>query len=109
MTYDGDPDSVWSAEGKDVWVCYDLGGLRALDSVQIMWNKGDVRQAKYEILVSPTAKPFTSVFDGLSSGKAANEFETTKMPAETGTKCTVCQNIVQGQYRRGNRGQLERN
>lgn len=96
MTYDGDPDSVWSAEGKDVWVCYDLGGLCSLDSVQIMWNKGDARQAKYEILVSSDGETFTSVFDGLSSGKAANEFETTKMPAETGTSARYVKILCKG-------------
>lgn len=77
FSYDGDIDSVWSAEGTDVWVCYDLGTVK-ISEVQIMWNKGDARRAKYEILVSDDGESFVSVFDGLASGQS-NDYETTQI------------------------------
>lgn len=97
MTFDGDVDSVWSAEGTDVWVCYDLGQSYSVDNVQIMWNKGDARQAKYEIFVSEDGETFTSVFDGLASGKAVNEFEITPVGKAARYVKVLCKGNVAGE------------
>lgn len=98
MTYDGDIDSVWSAEGTDVWVCYDLGSVCTLDHTEIMWNKGDVRQQKYEILVSQDGETFESIYDGLASGTAVNEYETTKLGgAEARYVKVLCKGNIAGE------------
>jgi hypothetical protein len=67
-TLDGDLRTRWSAEGDGQWIQYDLGVPQTVDRVLIAWHQGDLRQARFDIEVSPDAATWRQVFSGRSSG-----------------------------------------
>lgn len=74
---DGNKNTVWSAEGENEWICYDLGEVKSVGAVYVMWNKADVRKAKFEVLLSEDNENYASVFDGESAGNVKDDFEKT--------------------------------
>ena len=71
FSYDGNENTVWSAEGENKWICYDLGEVKDVSKASIMWNKGDARKAYFKVYLSDDNENFTLVFDGESSGTNA--------------------------------------
>lgn len=71
FTLDGEivPDNRWAAEGKGVWIQYDLGTLCSVDSAAIAWYKGGERKSNFEIAVSENGYSYTTVFSGESGGE----------------------------------------
>jgi hypothetical protein len=82
-TLDGNLGTRWSANGDGQWIRYDLGSAQAVSSVDIAWYKGNLRAAKFDILTSPDASTWTTVFNGMSSGASTN-FETYSFGSSTG-------------------------
>lgn len=71
FSYDGNESTVWSAEGKNRWICYDLGEKQNIGRISVMWNKGDVRKTYYKVYISDDSENFSLVYDGESSGTNA--------------------------------------
>lgn len=68
-TLDSNPDTLWSCQGVGLTLTYDLGEVKELDRIEIMWNKGSLRKEAFKLYVSDDNKNFTKVFDGEASGK----------------------------------------
>src|SRR6266516_3278786 len=68
-TLDNTLATRWSAQGDGQWIRYDLGGLAAIDHVDIAWYVGDTRIAYFDIQVSLDTVTWTKVFSGQSSGQ----------------------------------------
>lgn len=98
LSYDGNPDTVWSAEGEGVYVCYDLGAVTPIQKVSIMWNKGDVRQQYFEIHLSDDGVNFRQVFDGASSGTNASYEDYALENASARYVKIVCNNTTEGTW-----------
>src|SRR5438552_12589690 len=73
----------WSAQGDGQWIRYDLGGLAAIDHVDIAWYVGDTRIAYFDIQVSLDTVTWTKVFSGQSSGQTV-QLESYAFPTTTG-------------------------
>lgn len=84
QSYDGDSDTGWSAAGYEgQWIYYDLGESVTIPAMEVMWNKGDQRQAYFDVSISNDAKNWTKLMSGEGSGKAAQTFEQYAFPAGT--------------------------
>src|SRR6266849_1103224 len=68
-TRDDNLATRWSAQGDGQWIRYDLGGLAAVEHVDIAWSLGDTRSAYFDIQVSLDTVTWTTVFSGRSSGQ----------------------------------------
>ncbi len=77
FSYDGDTSTVWSCEGENKFICYDLGEAHDIDKVSVMWNKGNIRKQYFKVYVSDDGENFTSVFVGESAGNVENGYEDT--------------------------------
>lgn len=71
LSCDGDENTVWSAQGFEKWLCYDLGEIKPLKKASIMWNNGDKRKAYFKVYLSNNGQTFEKVFDGETSGTNA--------------------------------------
>lgn len=85
FSYDGNEATVWSAEGENKWICYDLGTSQQVSRVSIMWNKGNARKAYYKVYTSEDGQNFTEVFAGESSGTNAG-YEDVPLSAPVNTR-----------------------
>src|SRR5213076_2665716 len=63
-TLDNTLATRWSAQGDGQWIRYDLGGLAAIDHVDIAWYLGDTRVSSFDIQVSLDTVTWTKVFSG---------------------------------------------
>lgn len=70
FTMDGQivPDDRWDAEGKGVWIQYELDDVYNIDSVALAWYKGNERKSNFEIAVSENGVDYTTAFTGVSGG-----------------------------------------
>ncbi len=89
-TYDGDPSTVWSCEGKGRYVCYELKEPSMVKDVCIMWNKGDARKAYFEIHVSQDGENFEKVYEGESAGNVKDDFENVTISKQAKFVKIVC-------------------
>lgn len=72
---DGNTSTLWSAEGLVQYLTFDLGLAKEHEGVEIMWNKGNERQAYFDILGSDDNENWTYIIkDGVSSG-TTNDYE----------------------------------
>lgn len=89
-SYDGDISTVWSAEGKGKFVCYEFADVTAVKDVNIMWNKGDARKAYFEIHTSLDGVNFEKVFEGESAGNVKDDYEATAINKDAKFVKVVC-------------------
>src|SRR5438445_7983786 len=82
-TLDNTLATRWSAQGDGQWIRYDLGGLAAIDHVDIAWYLGDTRIASFDIAVSLDTVTWTQVFAGQSSGQTL-QLESYAFPTTSG-------------------------
>src|SRR2546427_485339 len=82
-TLDNTLATRWSAQGDGQWIRYDLGGLAAIDHVDIAWYVGDTRIAYFDIQVSLDTVTWTKVFSGQSSGQTV-QLESYAFPTAAG-------------------------
>src|SRR5207249_4858128 len=82
-TLDNTLATRWSAQGDGQWIRYGLGGLAAIDHVDIAWYLGDTRSSSFDIGVSLDAVTWTKVFSGQSSGHTL-QLESYAFPTTTG-------------------------
>ncbi len=68
-TIDGQLGTRWSAEGDGVMIVFDLGRVKAIPEVAISWQKGNARQARFELAVSADGQNWQEVYRGQSSGQ----------------------------------------
>ena len=70
-TMDGNLDTYWSANGTTgVWIQYDLGTPRWVQSVDIAFFLGDQRHSYFSIETSTDGINWTEVFNGESNGSS---------------------------------------
>lgn len=70
---DGDVTTLWSAEGIGQYLIFDLGSISKREAVEIVWNKGNERQAYFDILGSDDKENWNYIIkDGVSSGKSTD-------------------------------------
>jgi rhamnogalacturonyl hydrolase YesR len=74
-TLDFDFGTRWSCEGKGVWIQYDLGSVKQVNSVQLAYYSGSSRKAFLKIQLSTDLTDTTDVFNGETSG-TTSELET---------------------------------
>src|SRR5438876_704127 len=82
-TLDNTLATRWSAQGNGQWIRYDLGGLAAIDHVDIAWYLGDTRVSSFDIQVSLDTVTWTKVFSGQSSGQTV-QLESYAFPTAAG-------------------------
>src|SRR5205809_709857 len=82
-TLDNTLATRWSAQGDGQWIRYDLGGLAAIDHVDIAWYLGDTRISYFDIQVSLDTVTWTKVFSGQSTGHTL-QLESYAFPTTTG-------------------------
>ena len=87
---DGDLGTKWAAEGVN-WILYDLGDVKALDSVGIAFMEGTTRTAQFEIWTSEDGVNFKQWFNGDS--KPTLNLENHKLP---GAKARYVRVVVKG-------------
>ena len=76
---DDDIQTRWSAEGDGQWLQLELESIKQLQSLNILFHKGDVRMAYFDIDVSLDGSEWATVFDGESSG-ATTDYEIFDIP-----------------------------
>ena len=67
-SYDGDPNTRWSADGDGEWMIHDLGEEQEIDAIGVALWKGAERNFGFEILVSNDGEHFTPLMTQTSSG-----------------------------------------
>jgi plastocyanin/phosphatidylethanolamine-binding protein (PEBP) family uncharacterized protein len=72
-TVDNNLGTRWSAIGDGQWVQLDLGGLRRVAYINVAVYQGNTRNNKFELQVSTNGGPWSTVFNGQSSGGTLNE------------------------------------
>ena len=72
---DNNLSSRWTAFGDGQWLQFDLGTFRRVTHAKIAVSSGDLRNSRFELQVSYTARPGTwrTVFSGQSSGTTRQE------------------------------------
>jgi hypothetical protein len=73
-TIDGDSTdaSSWRAEGQGVWIQYDLGTVRKLDTLKLVFTKGQTRSYFFGVKVSVDSTVWRTIIEkNTSSGKTA--------------------------------------
>lgn len=65
---DGNLSTRWSAEGNGVWIRFDLGEERLINTVRLAWYRGDVRSSRFEIKAGTTATSLTTIHSGSTAG-----------------------------------------
>ena len=66
-TIDNDPQTKWSANGKQ-WIRYDLGIERKIDAVGILWMDPTDRTESYSVEISSDGVTWVQLFNGRSLG-----------------------------------------
>lgn len=87
---DGDLNTKWAAEGVN-WILYDLGEVKAIDSVGIAFMEGTTRTAQFEIWTSEDGVNFKQWFNGDS--KPTLDLENHKL---TGAMARYVRVVVKG-------------
>jgi len=82
---DGAMRSYWAAEGGGQWLQLDLGGTRALSSLDIAWLHGDKRRETFDVELSVDGRTWAGVFSGQSSGTTRAPETFSFPPASAGT------------------------
>ncbi|MEK3722841.1 heparin/heparin-sulfate lyase HepB [Paenibacillus sp. FSL H8-0034] len=83
-SHDGNVETLWSVEGTNHWVIYDLGAVQTVADMEIVFNKGNERKAYFGIDVSEDGDNWTPVIqNGEGSGLAAFVYETFSFPTNT--------------------------
>jgi len=89
-TYDGSTDTLWSVDcPTPQWIVYDLKDVQPIQGVSVMWNKNNVRKAKFNIEVSDDGRTWNMVYGGappdyaLSAGLIELAYEDYDFPAGT--------------------------
>ena len=67
-SYDGDPNTRWSADGDGEWMIHDLGEEQEIDAIGVALWKGAERNFDFEILMSNDGENFTPLMKQTSSG-----------------------------------------
>lgn len=70
-TLDGDPETRWSAQGKNHWLRYELAQETMINGVGIAWYMGDTRKRNFEVDLSSDGTTWTTVHQGNSSGETS--------------------------------------
>ncbi|HET6640680.1 MAG TPA: discoidin domain-containing protein, partial [Nitrososphaeraceae archaeon] len=73
-------NTMWSREGADSWIQFDLGSKAKICSVDIAWYRGDMRQNIFTVSVSDDGSVFKNIFEGESNGTATG-FEKYNLPS----------------------------
>ncbi len=73
-------NTMWSREGADSWIQFDLGSKAKICSVDIAWYRGDMRQNVFTVSVSDDGSVFKNIFEGESNGTATG-FEKYNLPS----------------------------
>lgn len=74
-TLDFDFGTRWSCEGSNVWILYDLGEVKQVNSVQLAYFNGASRKSYFKIQLSTSLTDTTDVYMGETSG-ATTQLET---------------------------------
>lgn len=75
-TLDGNTTGTrWAAQGDGQWIEYDLGSTRTVAYVKIAWNKGDQRQATFDIQISADRTTWTPLLTARRSSGTTAGFE----------------------------------
>lgn len=70
---DGNVNTLWSAEGMGQYLIFDLGSVSRREATEIVWNKGNERQAYFDVLGSNDKENWSYIIkDGVSSGKSTD-------------------------------------
>lgn len=74
-TFDGDLNTRWAADSKtgkngEQWIIWDMGKEIEFDTVYLAFWKGNVRNQKFKLLLSPDDTSYTTVFDDQSAGNS---------------------------------------
>ena len=80
---DGNLTTSWVGQGIGVWVNYDLGSIKNVDRVDLLFANSAVRKNYFDIAVSTNGENFTTVYSGSSSGtsSAMQQFRLDPAPA----------------------------
>ncbi|MGH9978065.1 MAG: discoidin domain-containing protein [Nitrososphaeraceae archaeon] len=78
-------NTMWSKDGADSWIQFDLGSKAKICSVDIAWYRGDMRQNVFTVSVSDDGLVFKNIFEGESNGTATG-FEKYNLPSGTDGK-----------------------
>jgi F5/8 type C domain len=66
---DHNVSTTWSNSGSGSWIQADLGEMKVVCSVDIIWYRGNLRQNNFVISASTDGSTFRTVYIGKSSGK----------------------------------------
>jgi hypothetical protein len=69
---DGDPATRWSHLGAGSWIQLDYGAEVDFCAVEVAWYRGDVRRARYRVLVSGDGASFEEIASGTSGGTSTD-------------------------------------
>ncbi|NOU66041.1 hypothetical protein GC096_18555 [Paenibacillus sp. LMG 31461] len=73
LSYDGNPDTLWSAEGTAEWISYEFRKPQTIASVYMHFNKATARRSYFDIQSSTDGINYSTLFsgegDGLSEGQ----------------------------------------
>ena len=72
---DGDFTTRWAASGDGVWAEVDLGKVTDISGIALGIYDGAGRQNIFKLMVSENGNDYTVVYDGMSSGTIADEYE----------------------------------
>jgi hypothetical protein len=72
---DGNLGTRWSAQGEGQWAQLDLGSTRAVSEVQIAWQDGSIRTARFEVQTSRDGTSWTSTIPRTSSSGKTTALE----------------------------------
>ena len=78
-------NTMWSKDGADSWIQFDLGSKAKICSVDIAWYRGDMRQNVFTVSVSDDGSVFKNIFEGESNGTATG-FEKYNLPSGSNGK-----------------------
>ncbi|KGE17064.1 heparin/heparin-sulfate lyase HepB [Paenibacillus wynnii] len=70
-TIDGDLTTSWAAQGIGVWAKYDLGEIKNVDRIDLLFANAAIRKNYFDIAVSTDGINFTTVYSGSSSGTSS--------------------------------------
>ena len=71
MTIDGSLATSWAAEGIGIWAKYDLGDIKSVNRVDLLFANGATRKNYFDIAISTDGTNFTTVYSGSSSGASS--------------------------------------
>ena len=89
---DNNPNSRWSNQGFGSWVRIDLGDVKKICSMDILWYRGNERINTFEISTSQDGNAFTKIFSGSSTDTIAPEKYTFSETEARYVKITVTGN-----------------